>query len=64
MQNNIKRAALSLAACGLFSIGAAGVAQAVKNGSAAAEAPAYVILLGSLAATFGAAAVASATETA
>lgn len=48
--------------CALFSFGAVGVADAVKRGKAAPEAPAYVMLLATLAATFGAAGVTAAVE--
>lgn len=48
--------------CALFSFGAVGVADAVKRGTAAPEAPAYVMLLATLAATFGAAGVTAAIE--
>lgn len=48
--------------CALFSFGAVSVSDAVKRGTAAPEAPAYVMLLATLAATFGAAGVTAALE--
>lgn len=58
----MQRLILPAVFCALFSFGAVSVSDAVKRGTAAPEAPAVVMLLCTLAATFGAAGVTAAIE--